>query len=769
MQPYTIAGSSIGLRKDMKPFLEPDQAFPVLENAYVYRERVTKREGLRFLGRLRRVLPGANFGVTGASPWSFNVYSQIIPAITGEPNATVEAVSFTLDPLGSPIIIFDNGTGILTGSVGGNYGTINYETGNVVLVHTVGAGVLVFGQLNYYPSFPVMGIRPRELATTNDEETVFFDQRYAYKFNPSGGGFEEYITTPPNTWAGSDSNFFWSTNYRGSTPQSRLFFVTNFVPDANNPIRYTDGATWTDFAPAVDSINFLFQARILIPYYGRLLALNTWEGATVGTSVNIYNRCRFSQIGDPTAVDAWRSDQFGKGGFLDAPTNEAIISASFFKNTLIVFFERTTWQLRYVGEYGLPFIWERISSDFGSESTFSTILFDQGVTTVGDRAIIASNSINVDRIDLQIPDTVFDFRNSSDGLQRVHGVRNFQRELVYWCYNDFNFSVTTDTQIQYFPNKVLVYNYRNNTYAIFRDNVTVLGTFQIATSVTWDNLQVLWDDEGVFWTDVQTQGLFPNIVSGNQEGYVHYYADQTPDAPSLDIKAIDLTASPIQLTIINHNLVDDEIIYITGLSFINTTGFPGVPATIASTNLNNQTYLVQYIDNNTISILKWDTTLNPHQYVSNFSFTPVPSPNIVYEGKGQAALFPKLDVQTKDFNPYMQKGGQLKLSYIDFLMDSSISSAMTVNLYINTYPGNPIVRTNMIVGNTNSSTSLTAPYYAPLSDIAWHRLYATIAGQFIRIQLTFDDDLMNLLTTHEQNWVLNAITLWTRPGGKMVF
>ncbi len=774
LQPFTISGSDAGLQTNKKPFLLPDKAFPVLENAYVWRDRVKKRECLELLGRLRRVLTGQSLGNSGASPWTFNLYSTLVPAITGEPNANIEPGSINFITVGGLEQFTDPASdGILVGSGGGS-GRINYANGNITLISggAWGAGTPTFINFNYFPSLPVMGIWQRELSSINDEETIFFDTKYAYTFVSTD--FQEFI--PGTTWNGSDSNFFWTTNFRGSTPESKRFFATNFINDANNPMRYTDGTTWTSFFPRVSStvsIVYLTQARILVPYYGRLIALNVWESPdnagspNFGAGVNISNRCRFSQIGDPTdQTNGWLSDVFGRGGFIDAPTSEHIVSATFFKNTLIVFFERTTWQLRYQGEYGIPFIWERISSDFGSESTFSTVLFDKGVTTIGDRAIIASNSITVDRIDLQIPDTVFEFRNSSEGLIRIQGIRNFEKELVYWCYNDAQFSFVSDTQNQYFPNKVLVYNYRNNTYAIFRDNVTAFGTFQIPNNITWDSLTVKWDDQNITWNDVNSQDLFPSVVSGNQQGFVHYYAMQTPDDASLEINSIDLTVSPITLTIPNHNLVTGEIIYITDLTFITNSA----PFTPVATDLNEQTYRVTFVDINTVSLSKWDTTSDPHQYIDNFSFTPAAG-TATYVGKGVVALFPRLDVQTKDFNPYQTKGGQVKLSYVDFLTDVPNTTedelvAMSVVLYANT---SPAVIGNLLVGNTIVETSLNFPYYTPASDIAWHRFYATLAAQYIRIQITFDDDLMNQLTTHEQTWVLNAITLWTRPGGKIVF
>src|SRR5690348_6340860 len=70
MQPLFIGSYSKGLQNNQKPWLTPDDAFFKLENAYTWRERVKKREGLRLLGRLQRGFTGlalGNFG-GGLSP-----------------------------------------------------------------------------------------------------------------------------------------------------------------------------------------------------------------------------------------------------------------------------------------------------------------------------------------------------------------------------------------------------------------------------------------------------------------------------------------------------------------------------------------------------------------------------------------------------------------------------------------------------------------------------------------------------------------------------
>ena len=472
-----------GLTQDKKPALLADEAFSQLNNAYVWRERTKKRDGEVPMGRLSRIFTSVNIGNSSASPWSFNLYTAL--SITPEAHAQIAPGSVTITIATLATSFIDAGNGTFTNATAGNSGTINYLNGDVTLITTVGAGHATTVTMSYYPMLPAMGILKRDVSTMGIDSTVFFDTKYAYQYI---SGFQEL--SPGTTWTGTNVDFFWAANYQGASPNLRYFFVTNnnidILGTTYDPIRYYNNSAWMDLQPLVTSSNTMWQALILIPYYGRLLALNTWEGPTSSTytgAVNYFARCRFSQLGDPTSATAWRSDMFGLGGFVDAPTNEAIVSAAFFRNTLIVFFEYSTWQLRYIGEYGLPFIWERISSDFGSVCTYSPIVFDQGVMAVSDRGVIQAAANGVSRLDEQIPEQVFSFEIQNEAPNFVHGVRDFEKELVYWNYLDTSNSSTTQT----YPNTVLLFNYRNNTWATFRDTITCFGTAQFQFGVTWDS------------------------------------------------------------------------------------------------------------------------------------------------------------------------------------------------------------------------------------------------------------------------------------------
>ncbi len=738
-------------------------------------------------------------------------------------------------------------------------GSINYVTGTVILTNTGAGGAPTVLSFSYYPGIPVMGIPTRDIFSEGIDSTIYFDEVYAYIF--ISGSFQEL--SPGTVWTGNQTNFFWATNYRGSEASTRLFFVTNNnitfgASTPYDPIRYYDGTTWIDFQPVLGATGpvKLFQALILIPYFGRLLALNTWEGTAVNNATNFFARCRFSALGDPTiqtAGGAWDASIFGSGNFIDAPTNESIVSAAFFRNTLIVSFEYSTWQLRYVGEYGLPFIWERISSDFGCNSTFSSVVFDKGVLQVSNRGITSASAGGLDRIDENIPETAFSMQISSpiantNNQNFVHGIRDFEKELVYWNYIDSSLIspwVNTATQ-PIFPNSVLLYNYRNNTWAIFRDNVTCFGIAQFSTGVTWNSFTAIWDFD-ISWDgqDAQADTLF--VVSGNQQGFVHIYefGGNNPDLtpvyqsileydPSLSITAVDLTKTPIEITVTNHNLVDLEVIYIVNMQWSGTD--PG---------LNNRIYQVVVKDNNTLKLFTWNASTNIYSPVPAVDTTPPLPPLPTYVGGGVLSLLPVVNLVTKDFNPYQNKGMQFKMSYVDFLFETSREDGIrgfNIQLFTNTYAGpdaqsnvflsnqdilnsspsgisltNPCVITSInyslptgseimissILGtielnsgnytitvidtNTFSLNEIDATGFTPYisggawnllnnplivsgsarSDYRWYRFFATSYGQYLRLGITYDNILMNQLSTHQTGFELHGMNFFFKPGGRL--
>ncbi len=758
-----------GLTTDKKPMMLANEAFSNLQNAYVWRDRVKKREGSLNMGRLSIVMSMVSLGNSGASPWTFTIFSTITPAITllyaqikpGSVIITIGTLVLIDDGQGnleqsgiisaatnaSPVTFTSNNHHLITGEQvalsgftgtwsvlngqtftitvlnanqftipfdssalgayppGGkwisvnatNFGIINYSTSVVTITTNVAAGTATTITFTYFPSLPVMGILKQDVPDIGIDQTIYFDTTYAYQF--VSGNFQQLASTTPTVWTGTNTNFFWCANYQGADPSFKYFFETNFNLDIANtsydPIRYYNNTTWTDLQPLITATSTLWQALILVPYYGRLVALNVWEGLTASTYTGASNfsaRATFSQIGNPIDQTlGWRRDIFGRGGFVDAPTNESIIGAAFFRNTLIVFFEYSTWQLRYIGEYGLPFIFERISSDFGSVSTFSSIIFDQGVMTVSNRGVIQASAGGISRLDEQIPETIFSFEIQNNAPNFVHGIRDFEKEIVYWNYID----KPNRGVFQTYPNTVLLFNYRNNTWAQFRDTITCFGPGQFQLGITWDSLTTFWDNQ-VTWDNVDDQDYVDYVTFGNQQGFISIYENQDAATSipspiiygtSLFIYAIDLTKDPIEITSPDHNLKTGEIIYISGMLWNGSD--PG---------LNDVLYQVVVKDANTFKLTVW----NGENYVdvTNLSIS-------TYIGNGVISLCPVMNIVGKDFNPYQSIGKQFKVSAIDFLMDTNNHTpgiqAVTIQLFVNSYlsQANLTLFSNKAVSNSS--------------------------------------------------------------------
>ncbi len=755
-RPTYIKGMQTGLVQERQNFILPDDAYPVLENAYVWRERIKRKQGSSLLGRLRRVLTAQALGnADGAGNFTGNLRTIFSLQV----NAEIQPGSVVVRDAGSVHVFSDNSLGVLVGVPSGS-GTINYSTTAIIITGATPGSALTIA-FNYYPELPVMGIRTREISTLNNEMTVVWDTRYAYRF--VGGGYQEFV--PGTVWTGSDSDFFWTTNYWQSPPpaNNRLFWATNFSGPLGDPIRYTDsagsGSVWIDFAPIIDAAgNRLEQCLAMLPYRARMVVFNTYEGMSLAASVPYPQRIRWSAIGNPISdtsaifpggtvnANAWRQDIRGQGGYLDIPTTEEIISVGFVRDNLVIYCERSTWQLRYTGRTISPFQIEKVNSELGAESTFSVIQFDTSLVGIGDKGVVECDSFKSQRIDIKIPDLVFSFNNENAGPERVCGIRDFVNRLAYWMYP---YDTGTGTDITY-PNRRLVYNYENDSWAIFNDSFTSIGTFQPQTGITWQNAHLSWQNAKFPWAS--RNPLIPTIIAGNQQGYVEYLNAQVTNDVSLSIHNITgQTSLPTIINSPNHNLETGQIISIRD-----------IPAATPFANLNNGKFYVQYIDANNFYLYVY----NP---VTDDFLTPQTDPPGVYIGGGQIAIRDNFTIESKKFN-FADQGQNIQMGYLDILMDKTDDGAISLKVYlnysqsqaINLPPENsdPDSFFNVAIPTTNSNlTSLAGTKY-------WQRVYCPVRGNFITIVYTLSNAQM-VGNEQESDVQIDSQILWTRPAGRL--
>lgn len=751
-QPLKIVGMKTGLVQEREEFILPDDAYPKLENAYVWRERIRRRQGLSILGRLQREVSAVGATTNLITDLGLESTASLVP---GSINIQGGGGNFWTDPAQN---------GVITRGVGAP-GTINYATGAFSGPTTP----LIGGTFSYYPGLPVMGLRLRELNGINVEQTVAFDTTYAYIF--VGSAWQEFI--PGTTWTGTDSDFFWSTNYWVGDGNRKIFWVTNFSGTGGDPIRYTNGISWIDFSPTINAAgDLLTQCLALLPFRGRLLAFNTLEGTSLGTSVAFTNRIRWAAIGNPFSdvsaivttvnANAWRDDIRGQGGFLDIPTSESITAVGFVRDNLVIYCERSTWQLRYTGRSIAPFQIERVNSELGSESTFSAVQFDTSLVGIGDKGIVECDSYKSERIDIKIPDLVFEFHNDEDGTKRIHGIRDFQQRLAYWIYP---YSPGSGFSTK-FPNRRLVYNYENDSWAIFTDSLTALGNYQPVTSERWQDFTVpfedTWEQSNFPW--INFPASFPALIGGNQQGYVMYLGSnlqpKVSNDATLSLQAISVT-TVVTLTSLDHNLVTGQVIEISQIP-------SGTPY---ATSLNGEKFGIVVIDKDSFQIWSYNSSNG------TFDIVPLSVSEGTYVGLGLIGTRDGFSIVSKKFN-FIDEGQNIQLGYIDVLTVTTSEGAISLNLYldyndnsaINIVPQNQLPNVVPLTPDTffNSIVPTTQPNPSGLSgNKFWHRIFCPVRGAFLTLEWTLSN--AQLVGPEQENDVqIDAQILWLRRAGKLL-
>lgn len=722
LKSYLIASYKTGQQNNIEPFLLPEDAFQILEDCYVWRDKIRKRFGYNLIGtsdllsRLR-----INIGTTDGAG---NI------AVT--PSGTIFKVGqlfsigseiFTVSVTGAP------GTMLTTGAAT----THTYDTTTGALVIN---GADVTTSVFFYPAEPVMGLRVRELATVNFEDSIAFDTQFAYE--RTGGAWVRIapaVPTAADIWTGNNSQFFWSINYRGANPYDTVFYVVNYNRADNIRLLSVGSSSWVNLRPQLDlgATRFLDSARLLMGYKDRLVALNTLETDAGGT--RIYGqRVRFSQNGDPTApATSWLDDVRGRGGFIDAPTQEQIITADIIKDRLIVYFERSTWELLYTGFPDAPFRWQQLNNELGCESTFSVVGFDDAVFGVGNVGVHSCNGVSVSRIDQKIPDEIYKIHNGNNGPERVYGIRDYVPELVYWAFPDEDSDPT-------FPTRILVYNYKNGTWAIFNDSFTCFGYLQKETDLVWSAVGAAYPTWAAWnspWDAGREQSAFPDVMAGNQEGFVMVLnPDNSSNSQSLYVS--NMTPATSSLLIIDHNLKLNDYVLMEEAAGISS--------------LNG-------------SIVRIASVTDANNVIIDTPFTGT------YTGSGKLSRVSNLNILTKQFNPGTPIGQQFRIPYLDFLLDTTEEGEVSVEYFLDANIGSSAVDNappGVIMGDNILRTRPETSFGSQISNqYLWHRFFVQTEAQFIQFRIFMSDSQMKDRDISSSEFVLQAMMLYAYSGGRL--
>ena len=209
----------------------------------------------------------------------------------------------------------------------------------------------------------------------------------------------------------------------------------------------------------------------------------------------------------------------------------------------------------------------------------------------------------------------------------------------------------------------------------------------------------------------------------------------------LQITNIVVSGTQVLLTIINHNLVADEYIYIENASGVT---FP--------TPVNQGIFQIyQVVDVNTLRIVATMTG--------------------TYLGGGTATRVSNYNILSKQWNPYVNKDRNVFLSKINFCTATTTSGQVTVN-YLASYSRLDLLEeafdTGTLLG-TNVLETFPALGLEQTQDRTWHPVYFQSDGEAIQINIYMKDDPnLEMSQIRQRNiafsdFQLEGMVLYTMP------
>lgn len=574
-------------------------------------------------------------------------------------------------------------------------------------------------------------------------------------------------------------------------------------PTSGNPLNqvFVQGNGWVNFMPPISqapfsiddappAIYYLVGARMIVNFKDRLLFLGPVIQTSAVNALPIYlqDTVIYSQNGTPyytasytntpnAAIDtptsatnvfhpilvpvnqtavpyAYFDDSPGFGGNISLGVAQPMITVSTNEDVLIIGFNTLQVRMVYTGSDIIPFNFFVINSELGSGSTFSTITMDQGVITRGTRGYVITNQTSAQRIDLEIPDEVFELNLTNNGNERFCAQRDFINEWIYFTY-PVN---STSSDIYRFPNQTLQYNYRDLSWAIMNETYTTYGAFRRQTGFIWSTVGLIyptWSAWNEPWDAGNSTLLQQEVIAGNQQGFVLVKDEGTGEGTSLYIQNIvgSVVTAP------NHGLNQDDYFIITG-----ALGAVG-------TQINGQIFSVS------APITANSFQLNP------------PITSAAYLGGGFITRLYVPLIQTKQFPVSWGIARKTRLGPQQYLLTATNNAQITLLIFLSqnsssAYNNGKIVPDPLSLNNSliYSTVLYTCPESTNLGLIAassnmldpantnlqmvtaiqqsqiWHRVNTSLIGDTIQLGFTLSDAQMRALDPTGLGFAITNIT-----------
>lgn len=702
-QPFLISNYATGLDRELQPWLLPVDSFTEILDGFVYRGVTNKRDGYHgFANGLkstycesRMVHQLSAVPMTGAIDGANKTFTLVA-------TTPVRRGTFVVNGSNPVQVLTDDGNGAFTGN---GTGTINYTTGAVSITFTTAPVALstVTATYDYHQGLPVMGVM-NFYPTNNIRQLIVADTRYVNRYNPSTDRLDDL---PAGSYNGTYKDFWSWVNYADASSNPRLLFC-NGVP--GDVIQQYDGTTISNYAPtfAAGTLN----ARQIFNYKDRLVLFQTIEAGT------LYPR-RIRISGTGANCDVFNTTVAG-AGFIDIPDNTWFFGAAFNRDDLLFFTESSVWSLKYTNNDVTPFSLQKIDGTRGSSAAFGVVSYLNRTMAASPRGLIICDGYQVDRMDNNIPTFSFNDVNGNAFDSCFSGFLDEDRD-VYMMYPSSG--VIRPTLVpQTSSDRILVTNFEEDNYAIYRIPLSCMGSFQTAFTLLWSDLTAAqgfpnWDSLAAQygnWNAFPFDKGTPLSIGGGHKGEIWRLNDtESEDNPQKVRGVTVISDQQLQVTTDWNNYEVGDFICFEALG--GTVEANDKQAQIISIDTDYTTFTVDFGQ-------KFET------------FTP-------YTSGGQASRCIPFEARTKKLNPWIDSDKKIRCGWIYFY----VSVARTILTDQEDAPVPAFLDVDVLVSdNEGDDFSRTQFKYSVDCTLApnekggkkWVKIWINQVGQFLQFRMT---------------------------------
>lgn len=418
---------------------------------------------------------------------------------------------------------------------------------------------------------------------------------------------------------------------------------------------------------------FQFKDRLVVAY-------------TIEAGIQYGLRLRISGTG--AMGDVFTRDAIG-AGVIDIPTSTFICSGDFNRDDLLLFVQQESWALKYSGNDTIPFVLDRIDGSRGSEAPYGTITYLNRTNTLSPYGMVITDGYSLERSDDKLPEFSFNEIDSSNFRLCFAGSVDKDRDhyLIY----------PSTGQDQ--SDRILVTNYEEDNFSIYRIPLSCMGNFIVSEGVNWNDLLIYdtWQEMAdVYrnWNSFTSRG-YPISIGGGHEGQIVKLNDTgTEDYP---VKIRDIT------------ILDSQTIQVTtDFQKWRDGDFIAIEAVQGMVEVNNKQYELISV----ISDYQFTLRVPSNADASTFSS---------YLNGGTASKCIVFESKTKKFNPFVNEDKKVSCGWLYFYV-STTGTALTVNKLIQdalqtnpcilTVPGHGYKNgTQVYVDGVQGMTELNEKYY----------------------------------------------------------